>query len=103
MIGFLHYTVPLSIKILICLSILAAMMIVYFWEPGRKKMNRGNKAINHALQYLDVDPYRGLAGKESLLRPREPKVKVSQHMTLQELDEYVQTLKQNKIKNIDEV
>lgn len=103
MIGFLHYTVPLSLKILICLSILAAMAIVYFWEPGRKKMNRGNKVTNHALQYLDVDPYLSLAGKENLLRPRNQKVKLSQHMTLQELDEYVRTLKQNKINNLDKV
>lgn len=102
MIGFLHYTIPLSLKILICLLILASMIVVYFWEPGRKKMNRRNKT-HHALQYMEADPARDFAGKEILLQPRRQRVQMSHHMTLQELDEYVQTLKRNKIKNLDEV
>ncbi len=102
MIGFLEYTVPLSIKILICLTIITAMLIVYFWEPGRKKMNKRNKS-NQALQYIDIDPDKQFAGKDTMLKPEMEKVKFNHHMTLQELDEYVQTLKHNKIRDLDEV
>lgn len=78
------------------------MLVVLFWEPGRKKKNQRNKT-NHALQYIEIDPNEELAGKEILLQPRQQKVKLSQHKTLQELDEYVRNLKENKIRNLDEV
>lgn len=99
MIGYAHITIPLSLKILICLLIVLSVAIVYFWEPGGKKVKQKSSIPNHALQYIDVDPGRDLAEKEILLQPQERKAPVSQHATLQELDEYVQTLKRETMKN----
>ncbi|MBN2326915.1 MAG: hypothetical protein JXR73_07160 [Candidatus Omnitrophica bacterium] len=62
-------------------------------------MKQKSTIPNHALQYIDVDPDSDLARKENLLQPRERKASASQHATLQELDEYVQTLKRDKMKN----
>lgn len=98
----IDYTLTPLIKISICFLIAGAMMVVYSWDPAKKRRSRGH-AENSIMNYIEVDP-ETLQGQTTAILPQKETGKPNpQHATLEHLDDYVKELKRYHIKNIDEV
>lgn len=89
---------------LICLIIAISFFVVYFWRPEEKKQDKKPDVNNRVLNYVEIDTSEYGARSDALKpckQPRRPK-KNSQE-TLQQLDEYVRSLREHRINQIDDV
>lgn len=102
MTGFFDFSVSPVVKVLICFSIVMAMVVVYWWKPDNKK-RADIVELDRAMDYVEVDPTEHFAGKESLLSPESKRMSSSHNETLEHLDEYVKTLRRHHIGDMDDV
>lgn len=98
-------TVYLSslVKFILCLLVVVSFFVVYFWEPRVKKREENQERNNGVLNYVEVDADDYTVNASALRPPKRPKRFSGSDVTLAHLGEYVRALKENRVRNIDEV
>jgi len=99
---YLEYAVSPTTKLLICAAIALALFIVYLWKPSEKKppIKMNNEGF---MSYVEIDPQSLAKGAEWLEPSQDCERLSSYNATLQQLDEYVKSVREYHIKSLDEV
>lgn len=90
-------------KIVFCVIVAVSFVIVYFWDPSKAGCNQKKRLDNGMMNHVDVasEEYSTTAKK---MNPKKSERRFSNtETTLQELDQYVKTLKENQINDLDKV
>lgn len=97
---YVEYSVSPTVKFAICLVLFLAIVVVYFWEPKRKRKKKPQ--LEGIMQHVEVDSREyGEDSMKLLERPEMPLL--AKNQTLDDLDDYLKTLKRYHIKNLDDV
>ena len=97
---FVHYSVSPFVKFLICVVVLLALLVVYRWQPESREREWFDSE-NEDGDVSGVKPTEW--NPERVLRPKETKRESLEHPVLEEMDEYLQALRREKIRSLDEV
>lgn len=101
LLDYINYAITPETKFTICAVLFAAIFVVYFWEPNKK---RGKKPKNNGIMRdVDIDAGEYSKKTDALVDSGANATRSEEHQTLQQLDQYVEVLKRHKIHNLDDV
>ncbi|MDP8244088.1 MAG: hypothetical protein P9L94_08415 [Candidatus Hinthialibacter antarcticus] len=90
-------------KIVFCIIVSVSFCIVYLWDPTKSNHKRKKRLDNGMLNHFDVESESFTAKAESMNPKKTERRFSTTDNTLNELDQYVKTLKQNQINDLDKV
>lgn len=90
-------------KFVFCAIVAASFIIVYFWDPNKAGRNKNQRLDNGMMNHVDVGSEEYAANAERMNPKKSERRFSNTETTLQELDQYVKTLKENQINDLDKV
>ncbi len=98
---YIEYAVSPEVKIGICFLLLAAIIVVYLWDPiQRQKVKPKEKGI---MRQLEVNPKEYAKQDRGWYKKRSNRIVKENDQTLVQLQQYVKALHEEKIHNVDDV
>lgn len=90
-------------KIVFCVIVSLSFCIVYLWDPTKNERKRKKRLDNGMLNHFEVESDEFSAKAESMNPKKTERRFSTTDNTLNELDQYVKTLKENQINDLDKV
>lgn len=100
-LDYIEYTVSPEVKIGTCLLLLGAIIVVYLWEPMRRR--RSKPAEKGIMRQVEVDPVEYSQKVNGWYKKSTKGLSTENNRTLVQLQHYVKELQQEKIHNLDDV
>lgn len=101
LLDYIEYSVSPEVKIGTCVFLLGAIIVVYLWEPLKRRTKKvKEKGI---MRHIEVDPEEYSQRLNGWYKNTTKDLSAENNRTLALLQHYVNELKQEKIHNLDDV